>query len=237
MPSSTSIRPADALAALPQQAAVWRASQLAAPCGQVLPTGFAALDAELPGGGWPAGALIELLCAHPGAGEISLLLPLMRRTPADRWLVWISPPLPPYGPALAAAGLPLGRLLLIQPGSAAETLWATRQAAASAACSAVLSWPSHVDGTALRRLQLGAESSGTPLFLLRPRAAHGQASPAALRLALSAGTRRLRVDILKRRGPPAAAPLYLPLHSGIDAAAAGSRDTVHDLVSVFARAG
>lgn len=195
-------------------APVWRASQLARPLAAALPTGFAALDAELPGGGWPAGALIELLSDHPSTGEISLLLPLMRRTPANRWLIWVSPPLLPYAPALAAAGLPLSRLLLIRPRNAAEVLWASRQAAASTACALTLCWPQKADGAALRRLQLSAESSGTSLFLCRPHSAAQQASPAPLRISLSLASGGLRLDILKRRGPPAAAPLFLPLHSG-----------------------
>ena len=41
-------------------------------------------DAELPGGGWPAGALIELLADRPGIGELSLPLPLLGATPPAR---------------------------------------------------------------------------------------------------------------------------------------------------------
>lgn len=69
----------DVLAGLPA-GSVWQASRLAQAGGAVLPTGFAALDAELPGGGWPAGALIELLADRPGVGELSLLLPLLGAT-------------------------------------------------------------------------------------------------------------------------------------------------------------
>ncbi|NMG66880.1 translesion DNA synthesis-associated protein ImuA [Azoarcus indigens] len=190
---------------------VWQASRMARGSGPVRPTGFAALDAELPGGGWPASALIELLVAQPGCGELGLLLPLLRQTPDDRWLAWIAPPFIPYAPALAAAGVPLSRLLLITPSSAGEILWATRQAVASAACAAVLCWPQRADTAALRRLQLAAEESATPLFLFRPENAARQSSPASLRLALSPAGKHLRVDILKRRGPPTAAPLLLPL--------------------------
>ncbi|MBX3682927.1 MAG: SOS cell division inhibitor SulA, partial [Thauera sp.] len=68
------------LAGLPA-GSVWHASRLAGAAGAVLPTGFSALDAELPGGGWPAGALIELLADRPGVGELSLLLPLLGATP------------------------------------------------------------------------------------------------------------------------------------------------------------
>ena len=197
---------------------VWQANRMARGSGPVRPTGFAALDAELPGGGWPASALIELLLEQPGCGELGLLLPLLRQTPDDRWLAWIAPPFMPYAPALAATGVPLSRLLLITPSSAGEILWATRQAVASAACAAVLCWPQRADTAALRRLQLAAEESATPLFLFRPERAARQASPASLRLALRPAGTHVRVDILKRRGPPAAAPLLLPLH-GEDLAA------------------
>ena len=40
---------------------LWRGDEFGAPAASVLPTGFARLDAELPGGGWPCGALTELL--------------------------------------------------------------------------------------------------------------------------------------------------------------------------------
>lgn len=199
-----------ALAGLPP-GLVWQASRLAQQQGPVLGTGFAELDAELPGGGWPTGALIELLADQPGVGELSLLLPLLRRTPQERWMAWIAPPFLPYAPALAATGVPLGRLLLIEPQQPDQILWATRQAVSSGSCAAVLAWPRRIDAPALRRLQLAAEDSATPLFLFRPRAAAMQASPAALRIALAAEGDRLRVEILKRRGPPAALPLCLPV--------------------------
>lgn len=205
-----------ALATLPP-GLVWQADRLAGSAAPGLPTGFAALDSQLPGGGWPRGALIELLAARPGVGELSLLLPLLRRTPTDHWLAWIAPPRLPYAPALAAAGVPLERLLLVRTASDAETLWATRQATASGACSAVLAWPGRVDNAGLRRLQLAAEDSATPLFLFRPADAARQPSVAALRLQLSARAGRLLVHVLKRRGPAPGAPveLVLPQRPGL----------------------
>lgn len=53
--------------------AVWRASQLGGGAQATSPSGFAALDAELPGGGWPHGVLTELLLPQPGIGELRLL--------------------------------------------------------------------------------------------------------------------------------------------------------------------
>ncbi len=200
------------LAGLPA-GSVWQAGRIAQHPGAVHPTGFSALDAELPGGGWPAGALIELLLERPGVGELSLLLPVLARTPPDQWIVWLAPPLLPYAPALARAGVPLTRLLIVRPEQAQTLLWATRQAAVSGSCAAVLAWMGRIDNTGLRRLQLAAEESATPLFLFRPGAVAGQSSPAALRLALAARDGLLEVRILKRRGPPSSRPILLAVHA------------------------
>jgi cell division inhibitor SulA/protein ImuA len=190
---------------------VWRGARLAQEAGASLPSGFAALDAALPGGGWPAGALVELFAPRPGVGELSLLLPLMSRTAASQWQAWIAPPFLPYAPALAAAGLTLQRLLWIAPADEREALWATRQAAASGGCHMVLAWLARADMAALRRLQLAAEESRTPVFLFRPAACARQPSPAVLKLQLEVAGEALAVHILKRRGPALAAPLILPL--------------------------
>ena len=202
---------ANALAKLPA-GSVWQANQLAQGRARVLPSGFAELDAALPGGGWPAGALIELLCNRPGVGELSLLLPLLRRVTQTQWVIWIAPPLLPYAPALAHAGVPLSRLLLVRTRSRQNLLWAARQAAASGNCACVLAWALQGDNTALRRLQLAAEESATPIFLFRPHSTAQHSSPAPLRLALAAHDQGLQIHVLKRRGPPLAEPLLLNLH-------------------------
>jgi hypothetical protein len=54
---------------------VWRGRSRAAV--ETLPTGFAALDAGLPGGGWPRHGLVEILTPRPGVGELYLLLPVL----------------------------------------------------------------------------------------------------------------------------------------------------------------
>ena len=60
---------------LPDQ--VWRADALAAPQADTVSSGDAALDAQLPGGGWPAAGVTELLLAAPGSAELRLLAPLL----------------------------------------------------------------------------------------------------------------------------------------------------------------
>ena len=51
---------------------VWR-GQAVVPPSASQPTGHAALDAALPGGGWPDAALSEILSAAIGIGELRLL--------------------------------------------------------------------------------------------------------------------------------------------------------------------
>src|SRR5688572_12887755 len=58
---------------------VWRGRSRAAV--ETFPTGFAALDAGLPGGGWPRHGLVEILTPQPGVGELYLLLPALAAFP------------------------------------------------------------------------------------------------------------------------------------------------------------
>ncbi|HJP97120.1 MAG TPA: DNA lesion error-prone repair protein ImuA, partial [Rhodanobacteraceae bacterium] len=56
-----------ALQPLFERGRLWRGQGNALPR-SALPTGFAALDAVLPGGGWPAAALSEVLMSVDGVG-------------------------------------------------------------------------------------------------------------------------------------------------------------------------
>lgn len=196
-----------------QHPALWRGGSVAAAAPGIA-TGFEALDAVLPGGGWPVGTLTELLPESAGIGELALLAPALGRLSQEdaRWVVWVAPPHVPYAPALAAAGIDLARLVVVRPRSAAEALWATRQALALKGASAVLAWLSTPDMHSLRRLQLAAEQSQAVAWLFRPPHAAHDFSPAALRLRLAAGQDgALDVHVLKRRGPQLARPLSIAL--------------------------
>jgi protein ImuA len=208
------LQPALASSRAASHAPLWQADQLASASGlSVCPSGFAALDAQLPGGGWPVGGLIELLLREAGSGEIQLLAPALRclaKPPCE--LVWIAPPYPPYAPALQALGLPLERLLWVHPASEADAAWAAEQALRSGGADAVLWWSREARPATLRRLHLAAQEGNAPLFALRPAAARQQSSPAPLRLALEPiAASRLQVDVFKRRGPALAQPLTLAL--------------------------
>ena len=62
--------------ALPAMPDVWRGHQVSRDI-PVLASGHTRLDRHLPGGGWPLGALTELLTETAGSGEFSLLLPTL----------------------------------------------------------------------------------------------------------------------------------------------------------------
>jgi len=168
---------------------------------EAAPSGFAELDASLPGGGWPVGAISELLLETMGIGELGLLLPaLFRLAQAGRYIAWIAPPYLPYAPALAQAGIALKRVLVVQTRGVQESLWATEQTLRCPAFGAVLSWPSGIVDKNVRRLQLAAEAGGTLGILYRPAEAAREHSPAALRLRLAPTSAGLAVDIHKCRG-------------------------------------
>lgn len=190
---------------------VWRADALAGPQAPVLSTGWPALDAALPGGGWPVGALVEVLQARTQAPVWQLLAPALAQVLRQEAgpLVLVGAPYPVFTPGLAARGLPPQRLLWVRAQANAPRLWATEQALRCAEVAAVLAWLPQVLSADLRRLQLAAQRHRRLLFVLRPDTARAQASPASLRLALAPGEAP-EVHVLKRPGPPLAAPVCLP---------------------------
>ena len=191
--------------------ALWRGDALAVPARPGISSGYAELDAQLPGGGWPSGALTEILPAAMGIGELRLLAPALARVSAQgRCLAWIAPPLEPYAPALAAAGIDLTRLLIVRARHGQDTLWAVEQALRAHACGAVLAWAGRVRYAELRRLQLAAQEGEALAWLFRAPAAAAEASPAPLRLKLALQDGMPAIDIFKRRGRPAVAPVFLP---------------------------
>jgi hypothetical protein len=175
-------------------------------------TGHPPLDGVLPGGGWPRGALTEILQRREGIGELQLVLPaLAALTWAGRRVVWLAPPHLPYAPALAAAGVDLAHLAVVRAPGRRDALWAAEQVLRAGCCHALVAWFHRAGYDELRRLSAAAEASGAWVALFRPDAAAAEPSPAALRLALEPDGDALAVRILKRRGAPLAAPLLLPV--------------------------
>lgn len=211
--------------------AVWRAQAGGSAREAGVASGFASLDAELPGGGWPVRALTELLLVQPGLGEIRLLGPLLAALAREgRCTMLFNPPSTLNAPALLELGCSPGACIVVKahplasrprrpsgaaPGTAAmaELCWAVEQALRSGQLGAVMAWPGPtLRGEALRRLQLAAQSHEGPAFLLREATAAAQPSPAPLRLLLQpAGPDELALRLFKRRGPAHGQPLTLAL--------------------------
>jgi hypothetical protein len=196
---------------------IWRGAGPLSPL-PAIPSGYPALDAELPGGGWPAGGLTEILAGRRGIGELELLLPsLAALTWAGRRVAWLAPPHLPYAPALAAAGVDLAHLVVISAPGRRDSLWAAEQVLRAGSCHALLAWLERASYDELRRLAIAAEAGGTWLALFRPPQSARESSPASLRLLLDPDGDALGVRILKRRGPPPAGALSLqvkrPFHA------------------------
>jgi hypothetical protein len=194
-------------------------------------TGRRALDARLPGGGWPTASLVEVLIDASGLGEIQLFLPALVQAQRKRdgdipWIVWVAPPHEPFAPALAQQGIELSRFIVVRPASAMEALWAAEQALSSGVCAAVLLWLKGTDDRWLRRLKLAAEEGGALGVLFRPERHRFESSPAVLRLLLSQGEREPRLSLVKvqggRPGPIEPEPSLLDLSLLPPGAFAGS---------------
>ena len=218
------------LADLLQRQAVWRGGAPAVAAAAAAPTGFAALDAEFPGGGWPAGGLAEVLCRSEGIGELQLVLPaLAALTAAGHRVAWLAPPHLPYAPALRAAGLRLERLTVVRAPGRRDALWAAEQALRAGSFHALLIWLPRASYPELRRLAVAAQAGPGFALAFRPPEAACESSPAVLRLALEPGFKpgvetgaaqfpiQLAVRILKRRGVPVGAALRIPIERPVHA--------------------
>lgn len=208
--------------------AVWRADQLGQAAHSTVSSGWPALDAALPGGGWPLGSAIELL-ANAEMLPWRLLQPALQTASQQGPVVLIGLPLEPNVHAWAAHGIAPQRLLRILPRDDGEALWAAEQVLRcpdTAACWLFLQRP-HTAG--IQRLQCAASAARrdssvpgawpAPLVCCSTDAAHAlPACAATLRLQLEGhDTAGLRVRIRKRRGPPLLQPIHihapLPIHA------------------------
>ena len=197
---------------------LWLGHQLGRHAEAAWPSGFAQLDAQLPGGGWPRRVLTELLLMHPGVGEIRLLAhSLVAAQHSGRLVMLFDPPAQLSAPALGQLGIDVAQLLVINtrtrvmPG--ADSLWALEQALKSGHVGAVLAWlPPRLRAERLRRLQLAAQAHDGPAFVVREMDAQHRPTAAPLRLALRPGGGDvLQLRVLKRRGPPLEAPVSIDL--------------------------
>jgi hypothetical protein len=199
----------------PLAAHVWRGSEVAQEAATV-PTGHRELDLRLPGGGWPQGALTEILLAREGIGELRLALPaLAHLTQQGHFAVLVDPPYLPYAPALLTARVVLSHLLIVRTRTLADRLWTFEQALRARECGAAFAWLASQDERVLRRLQIAAREGGTWGVLWRRPGQLATTPTAALRLKLTPHAARMQVEILKRRGGQVAHPFSLAIDHAV----------------------
>jgi protein ImuA len=171
-----------------------------------LSTGVKALDDALPWGGLPRAGLHEVIAADNGVAAGGFCAALLARlieagdresgmegnrlpnqgTANQGTALWCrrgrglyGPGL--YGPGLAPFGLDPARLIIVHARTDSDLFWAMEEALRSGALVGVLGEIAAAHPTALRRLQLAAESHGTMALLLRPHGTVAGSAPAVTR--------------------------------------------------------
>jgi protein ImuA len=165
----------------------------------LLSSGRPEVDALLPGGGFPRGALCAL-SGGPASGKTDVALRVLREAQGGGSLAaFVDGRGELYPPAALALGVDLARLLIVRPergprgdraarDAATPGLWAAEILLASGAFGAVaIDVPLHAVPASraegmLRRLRSAAEKGGSAALLLT--ASGGPAIPAALRIDL-----------------------------------------------------
>ena len=181
---------------------IWRGCDLGQQAGPVVSTGFSALDAELPGHGWPSQSLTEVLSPQPSVLEWRLIGPALRGIVAGGGSIVVGPPKQPHLPGLRHVGIDEKHLVWVQAEAPSERLWCTEQIVKSNSCGALVAWLPQARPEQIRRLQVCAQTCEGPIFLFRPAAAQHESSAAPLRVMATLGVDwELQVHVLKRRGP------------------------------------
>jgi hypothetical protein len=181
-------------------------------CVRFVPSGWDRVDAMLPGGGFPRGALSELAGGRASGKTAIALSTLARATRQQGFAAFIDGRHELYPPSAAALGMDLERLLVVRPAApdsaegARAALWAAESVLASGAFEAVAVdvplRPVHGQagavGAMLRRLRAAAEKGGAAaLWLGVP---GGVRIPCMVRLELSTGTAGWHVRRTHARG-------------------------------------
>jgi len=141
-------------------------------------SGCPTMDRHLPGGGHARGSMLELLRSGPGTGLSSLALMMARQAIVEgKYLVLVDPHRQFYPPAMKSLGIPLERVIALQPANHADAIWGLAQVLRCPAVGAVIAEIGTLDDRAARKLQLAAEQGGgLGLFLRDARSARAQPS-------------------------------------------------------------
>ena len=164
---------------------------------EAIGTGFKALDAELPLGGWPTSGVLECITRQNRALAFQLLLPALAtltRNNDPRWVVLVAPPFFPSRPGMLAAGVDLSRLLIVRPDSS-NGIDVIESLLASGNCSAVIAWPMVESEQLSQRLSHAAEMGNCLAVLFRDGVKRKHPTINILRIGLHPSDDALLLDI------------------------------------------
>lgn len=197
-----------------------------------VPTGLEPLDAVLPGGGMPVGALADWVAGTVGGGAWTLAMLASAGVCRDgRRLMVFDPDGDAYPPALLGL-VPLEGLVLVRPRTVVAAVRALERCLACPAVGAVVApAPPRLDDLTARRLRHAAEQGGAAGLLIRPAAMRTELPAATVRLCVRPmrSPRRLRRFHLRlERAPglshPVETQLEVDLETGRVSACAGLPD-------------
>jgi protein ImuA len=155
-----------------------------------------------------SGGIVEWLVGGHGSGASTAAFQLASRSGRSRgvWAI-VDPARECYVPALSGWGIETSRVLVIRPNTIQEACWAIEQCLRCQGVSATWAWvDQRIPERVHRRWQMAAEVGGGVGLLFRPISARREPVWADLRLLATPQTRgpeetrRLRIDVLYRRG-------------------------------------
>lgn len=143
-----------------------------------IPSGCRAMDRHLPQGGYARGSMLELLRNSSGSGVTTLALLIARQAIVDgKYLVVVDPQRQLYPPAMKSFGIPLERVIALQPPNHADAIWGLAQVLRCPAVGAVIAEVGTLEDRTARKLQLATEQGGgLGIFIRDAQSARAQPS-------------------------------------------------------------
>jgi protein ImuA len=199
-------------------------------------SGCSAMDRCLPGGGYARGSMLELLRSHSGSGVTSIALMIARQAVVEgKYLVLVDPQRQFYPPAMMSLGIPMDRVIALQPSNHADAIWGLAQVLRCTAVGAVIAEVGTFEDRVARKLQLAAEQGGgLGIFIRDANAARAQPSwadvqwrvgclPQSTQSRLDSDTRLFRLELTRCNGGRTGARITI----GIDARGRWIDTTTH----------
>ena len=153
-------------------------------------SGCRTMDRHLPHAGYARGSMLELLRSGPGSGVSSIALMIARQAIVEgKYLVVVDPQRQLYPPAMTSLGIPLERVIALQPANHADAIWGLAQVLRCPAIGAVIAEVGALEDRVARKLQLAAEQGGgLGIFIRDARSARAQPSWADVQWLVRAAT-------------------------------------------------